>query len=101
MQVLSNNSQGDWSLEQEKITPMDGFLNIFEPIKRVDVYKFETWEELANTLSEKDIVISQNGYKSSRGEMLILIKNNHIIGYSARYEYGNRVVIDSNHALIE
>lgn len=102
MKVLGKNSQPDWDLQREKITPTSGFLSIFEPIKKVDVYIFETWEELTNILLDKDIVISQNGFKGEVTEMLILIKDNHILGYAARSQYaGNRVVIDSNYALIE
>ena len=102
MQVLDRNSQPDWALQREKITPVSGFLSIFEPIKKVDVYIFETWEELTNILSDKDIVIGPNGFINEVSELLILIKDNDILGYAARSQHaGNRVVIDSNHSLIE
>ncbi|MCP4371956.1 MAG: hypothetical protein GY797_28135 [Deltaproteobacteria bacterium] len=102
MKVLSRNKISDWTSGGEKLTPIDGFFSIFEPIERIDDYRFETWEELINTLSNKDIVVSKNGYKTRRGEMFILIKDNQILGCASVHpQSGNRVQLDSNHALTE
>ncbi len=101
MEVLSRNYRDDWGRDQEKLVPMDGFKCIFEPIERVDTYQFATWEELTDTLLSKGIVLTPNGYKRETGQLLILLKNNQILGYAARSAYGNRVIIDSNHALVE
>jgi hypothetical protein len=88
------------------ISPIDGFFQIFAPIKHITTYQFDAWGELVDTLHDSGVKVTLNGYVGTQLELTlhILLYDNCIVGYATNpadpYSegvfVGYRVCIDSD-----